>query len=101
MEVKFVASASAIQEAVWLCRFLNHLVLTPKHHEGVVIYSDSQVAIAYTKNPKYRSKTKHIDIKYNFVRDMIAHKVVITYVPIHQMVTNPFRKPILHDVYNT
>ena len=38
---------------------------------------DSQSAIFLTKNPAYHSKTKHIDVQYNFVRDMIERKKVL------------------------
>lgn len=45
---------------------------------------------------------KHMDIEYNFVLDVIAHKeVVITYTTTHHMVADSFTKPIPHDVYNT
>eukprot|EP00253_Pinus_taeda_P033212 PITA_33212 len=37
---------------------------------------DSQSAIFLAKNPAYHSKTKHIDVQYHFVRDMIEDKKV-------------------------
>ncbi len=57
--------------------------------------------IAYTKDPKYHGKTKHIDIKYNFARDMAAKKEVnMKYISTHDMIADPFTKPIVKDVYN-
>eukprot|EP00253_Pinus_taeda_P026411 PITA_26411 len=38
---------------------------------------DSQSAIFLAKNPAYHSKTKHIDVQYHFVRDMIEDKKVL------------------------
>jgi hypothetical protein len=38
---------------------------------------DSQSAIFLAKNPAYHSKTKHIDIQYYFVRDMVEEKNVL------------------------
>lgn len=64
MKAEFVACASAVQEAVWLKRFFKHLDITKNSQDPMTLYCDSQVAIAYTKDPKYQSKTKHIDIKY-------------------------------------
>ena len=38
---------------------------------------DSQSAIFLEKNPAYHSKTKHIDVQYHFVRDMVESKKVL------------------------
>jgi len=37
-----------------------------------VVFSDSQSAIHLTKNDAYHSKTKHISVKYRYVRDTVA-----------------------------
>lgn len=57
----------------------------------MTLYCDSQAAIAYTKNPKYQRKTKHIDIKYKFVRDMVAsEEIKLQYIPMQSMIVDPF-----------
>ena len=38
---------------------------------------DSQSAIFLAKNTAYHSKTKHIDVQYHFVRDMVEEKKVL------------------------
>jgi hypothetical protein len=45
--------------------------------QAVRIDCDSQSAIFLAKNPTYHSKTKHIDIQYHFVRDMVKEKKVL------------------------
>lgn len=45
--------------------------------EAIRIDCDSQSAIFLAKNPTYYSKTKHIDVQYHFVRDMIEDKKVL------------------------
>ena len=42
----------------------------------VVIYSDSQRAIHLCKNPVFHERSKHIQVKFHFIRDMITHKVI-------------------------
>ena len=71
MESEFIAFSSTVQEGVWLKRFLDYLKVTSSE-EPVTIMSDSQSSIAYTKDPKFHSKTKHIDIKYHYVKDMVV-----------------------------
>ncbi|OIT36643.1 retrovirus-related pol polyprotein from transposon tnt 1-94 [Nicotiana attenuata] len=100
MEVEFVACASAIQEVVWLKRFFEHLDITRNSQGPMTLYCDSQAAIAYTKDPKYHSKTKHIDIKYNFVRDVVASgELNLQYIPMRSMIVDLFTKAIARDLF--
>lgn len=50
MEAEFLASARAIQEAIWLRRFLQHLGIVSIGNEVVTIYFDNQATIDYTKD---------------------------------------------------
>ena len=63
-------------------------------------YCDNMVALAYAKDLKYHGMTKHIQIKYHFVRDMITqNEVVLKHIPTNEMVANPFTKPIARDAF--
>ena len=72
MEAEFIAFLVTVQEVVWLRRFMEHLTKNDDVIEPMLVNYDSQAAIAYIKNPKFHAKTKHIDIKYHFVKDMVA-----------------------------
>jgi len=39
--------------------------------EDYVLYSDNQSAIDLAKNPVYHVKTKHIDVRYYFIRQLL------------------------------
>ena len=45
--------------------------------QAVRLDCDSQSAIFLAKNPAYHSKTKHIDVQYHFVRDMVEENKVL------------------------
>ena len=60
MEVEYVACSSAIQETIWLRRFLQDIGVVKTAFEPVILYCDSMAELAYAKNPKYHGKTKHI-----------------------------------------
>lgn len=45
-----------------------HLIGDVISADQQTVYCDSQAAIASTKDPKYHSKTKQIDIKFNYIR---------------------------------
>ena len=100
IEAEFVACSAAVQEAVWLRRFYEDLNVVTDATQPVTLYCDNQAAIAYTKDPRYHSKSKHIETKYNFVRDIVAQKEIkIQYISTQQMVADPLTKPVTRDVY--
>ena len=71
-EVEYIALTEAAKEAIWLKGLLIELKVL--EHE-VVIYSDSQSAIHLCKNPVFHERSKHIQVKYHFIRDMISQQM--------------------------
>jgi hypothetical protein len=67
IKFEYVACSAAVQEAIWLRRFLQHLDVVTSAMDLVTIYSDSMATLAYAKDPKYHGKTKHIEIKYHYI----------------------------------
>ena len=66
----------------------------------MIVYSDSQFAVSYVKDLKYHGRTKHIDTKNNFYRDIITQKeVILKYLPTHEMVVDPFMKSIIRNMF--
>ncbi|CAL3966236.1 unnamed protein product [Diplocarpon coronariae] len=57
--------------------------------------TDNTGAIALAKNPHLHERSKHIDIAYHFIRDLVAkNKLSITYVLTDRMVADGFTKPL-------
>ena len=100
MKAKFVALSAAVQEGVWLRQFLEHLRVIPSCN-SLTIMIDSQMSIAYSKDPKFHSKAKHIDIKYHYVKDMVAQgELTLKYVSTHDMIVDPFTKVVSREVFD-
>ena len=60
-----------------------------------VLWEDNQGAIALAKNPVFHKHTKHIQIRYHFVRDAVDDKVIDVYFcPLKKMVADILTKPI-------
>jgi hypothetical protein len=70
---EYMAATHASKEAVWLQRLCSGIGLV---QQAIRIECDSQSAIFLAKNLVYHSKTKHIDVQYHFVRDMIEENKV-------------------------
>ena len=59
---------------VWFKKLLASM--KTKIKDPVVIYCDNTNAINISKNPVMHSKTKHIAIKYHFLRELVQYKEV-------------------------
>uniref|UniRef100_A0AAV1TZV9 Uncharacterized protein n=1 Tax=Peronospora matthiolae TaxID=2874970 RepID=A0AAV1TZV9_9STRA len=80
-EAEYMVLSEATQEAVWLRVFLYELGEMTSNH-AVKIFEDNQGSIALAKNPEFHKRTKHIDIRYHFVREKVAEgQVVLEYCP--------------------
>ena len=67
-EAEYVAATEASKEMIWLQRFLDEL---GKKKELCKLYSDSHSAIHLAKNSVFHSNTKHIQLKYHFIRSAL------------------------------
>ena len=93
-EAEYMALTEAIQEAIWLKAFLCELG-EMKHDEAVKVYEDNQGAIALAKNPEFHKRTKHIGIRYHFVRERVEDgQVVLQYCSTKEMKADMMTKPI-------
>ena len=65
--------------------------LLVKYEHTIVINCDNTSAINISKTPIMHSKTKHIPIKYHFLRDQVSQKVVkLEYVDTREEITDLF-----------
>ncbi len=100
-ESEFVAACEAAKEAVWIQRLLSEI----KNCEvkTVQIRCDNQSSISLIRNPEHHQKTKHIEVKYFFVRDQQkAGRIDVTYIgtedQLADMLTKPLPRPRLEDL---
>jgi hypothetical protein len=65
-----------------------------EYDDPIPIYCDNKSAISISKNPMRHSKTKHIPIKYHFLREQVAEKnIIVEYVGKKEQVADIFTKP--------
>ncbi|MCO5600789.1 hypothetical protein L7F22_054904 [Adiantum nelumboides] len=72
-EAEYVATSEACKEAIWLGRLVTDLGIK---EETPMLHCDNQSAIQLARNAVYHSKTKHVDVKYHFIREMVEDKQV-------------------------
>jgi hypothetical protein len=70
-EAEFMAATEAAKQAIWLSNLLSELI--GRKQKVVTLYVDNNSAIALMKNPVFHGRSKHIDIKYHFIRECVEH----------------------------
>lgn len=70
-EAEYMTLTLAAQEAIWIKELLNELF--PNSTEAIKIFCDNQGAIDLSKTGKYKTRTKHIRIRYHFIRECISN----------------------------
>jgi hypothetical protein len=74
MKVEYMANTHGRKDAVWHQRLCSRIVFEKRDTK---VSWDSQRPIFMAKNLDYHPKTKHVDIQYHFVRDMVENKKVL------------------------
>eukprot|EP00253_Pinus_taeda_P009962 PITA_09962 len=92
-EEKYVVVASYCTQLLWMMQTLQDLQITCT--PPISIFCDNTSAISISKNPVMHSKTKHILIKYHFLREQVLEqKVKLEYVPSKEQIADLLTKPL-------
>ena len=93
-EAECMALSSATQEGKFLLALINDMNIDLHVHD-FTLNCDNQGAIALSKNPAHHQRSKHIDIRYHFVRDEISNGLMkVQYVPCEENLADVFTKPV-------
>lgn len=80
-------------------RTLLDMVRSMMTQANLIIYT---AALAYTKDPKYHGRTKHIDVCFHYIRDMVVRgEVTLNHISTSRMVANPLTKATSRSVFQT
>ena len=90
-ETEYVALCSAAQETIWLRHLLSSIGF--EQVSPATLHEDNQSTIALSKNPNNHPRTKHIDIKYRYIRETVEKKQVqLVYCPTENMIADILTK---------
>ena len=74
-----IAAGRYCSQLLWMKKLLSDYGIK---QDIMVVYCDNSIAIDISKNPVQHSKTKHIEIRYHFIRDLVERKIVaLEYIP--------------------
>ncbi|XP_074361056.1 secreted RxLR effector protein 161-like [Apium graveolens] len=74
-EAELMAAIAAASQGIWLWNVLGQI--TSEYIGPVTLYIDNMSAIDLAKNPVFNGRSKHIDIRYHFIRECVERDEVI------------------------
>jgi len=96
---RIMAACQVAKDAVWLRAYLVGLGLTATAPTNILC--DSQGAIALAKNPEHHQRSKHIDMRYHFVREQVAGgAITLVYTATSDMAADQLTKPLSRELHN-
>ena len=92
-EAEYIALTDAMKEGNFLRQLLADM--TGSELKVVKLYADNQGAIALSKNPVHRKRSRHINIRYHFIRQNVDEGIVkLEYIPTAKNIADMFTKPL-------
>lgn len=93
-EVKYMALTEAAKEGIWLKCLIGDLGL---HHDQAIVYCDSLSAICLAKDQVHHERSKHIDVRYHFLRN--EKRIKVMKVGITDNPADMFTKLVPHSKF--
>jgi hypothetical protein len=87
-----IATGSSCTQLLWMKKSLCDYGFT---QDTMVIHCDNTNAINISKNPVRHSRTKHIDIRHHFIRDLVeSREVALIFIPTENQLADILTKPL-------
>lgn len=95
MEAEYIALSEVSKEVIYLKRLLNHMQFYRFVENPVCVLCDNQSAIELAKNAVYHKRSKHIDIRFHFTRELVEkNEIKIVYLRTDSMLADILTKAL-------
>ena len=92
-EAEYIALSTCVQEVLFLRKLLSVMYDKEDVNMSVQTGVDNQGTISLANNPVHQQRSKHIDVRYHFLRDVVSEGVVkLYYVPSNENVADVLKK---------
>ena len=97
-EAEYIAAGLSVAQILWMQNTLKDYGYI---FSKTPLYCDSTSAVNISKNPILHSRTKHIEIKYHFIREQVQiGKVDVQYISTDQQLSDIFTKPLSFERFS-
>jgi hypothetical protein len=92
-EAECIAAAAAACQGVWLARLLTDMIGTESGAPELPV--DNQSAIALSKNPVFHERSKHIDVRFHYIRECVDEgRIIIDYTTTEEQLADILTKAL-------
>ncbi|GKB26670.1 hypothetical protein Tco_0866071 [Tanacetum coccineum] len=92
-EAEYMALTEAVKESIWLKGLLIELGVNLR---SVVVNCDNQSSIYLSRNAMFHERTKHINVRYHFIREIVESKEIeVAKIGTKDNAANAFKKVVL------
>ena len=99
-EAEYISLTEAGKTVVWATKWMKGLRFMPGNGNPITLFGDNKGSNALTVNPEHHARTKHIDIKYHYIRQLVEDKDIdIQYIPTAAMAADILTKPLATKVF--
>jgi hypothetical protein len=92
-EARYIALSVEIHEVVWLHKILTDLF--DYEMDPMTIHYENQSCVKLFEKPMFHEKSKHIEIKYHYIKYMVQMKTIhVQYLSTHEQIADIFSKPL-------
>jgi Reverse transcriptase (RNA-dependent DNA polymerase) len=92
-ESKYVTATHGGKEVLWLRSLISEVFGTLQ--EPTTLFSDNQAAISLMRDHQYHARTKHIDVRYHWIRWVVEQGAIkVIYCPTDDMVADALTKAL-------
>ena len=89
---EYIATGSCCAQLLWMRKLLHDYGIT---QDTMCVFCDIISAINLSKNLVQHSKSKHIEIRYHFIQDLVEEKIVcLEFINTNNQKANIFTKPL-------
>lgn len=97
-EAEYISASDTCRELLYLGSIISELTGFDVFSSPVILHCDNQSAIRIALNGLLHARTKHIDIRYHFIREAIENDLVeLVYMPTNNMVADIFTKALVRS----
>jgi hypothetical protein len=96
-EAEYIALSECAKESQWLKNLHSELnnIIYP-----IILYEDNQGAMKIAENNMFSKRTKHIDIRYHYIRELVQNnQIILNYCPTEEMIADTLTKGLMKNKF--